>query len=253
MDSMREQVAFRVGSAVNSLTSPTSTKESSIASPLSLFSQFSRRSSEVQLNKSRSQNSKKTIILNSVSRGGWSPSLRPDLNYIDQPGSYAIGEGYFTGSRLPTGDLFRNFLSFKLPRLKKGETVIRGTLQVTRFNSAAGDPVETLGFFDVSTPFSVLSSSVPFGASPSIYEDLGSGKNYGLFSVSTVGNLSDLISFRLNGSAVKDINRSRPRLFSIGSSIQSLNDTGTPFAENLFTLGNASGVVRLVLQVRTKR
>ena len=249
---MREQIASRVGSIVNSFTSPISTKEMPIAPLLKPFSQFSRRSSEVQPNSSRRRNSSRTVVLNSVGRGSWSPSLRPDINYTAQPGSYAIGEGYFINNRLPTGDLFRNFLSFKLPRFKKGESVIRATLQVTRFNSAAGDPVETLGFFDVSTPSSILRSSVPFGANPAIYEDLGSGKNYGLFSVSTVGDSFDLISFRFNGSAVRDINRSRPRLFSVGSSIQSLNDTGTPFAENLFTLSNANGVVRLVLQVRTQ-
>lgn len=249
---MREQIASRVGSIVNSFASPISTKETPIASLLNPVSRFSRRSSEVQPNSSRSRNSRRTIALNSVGRGLWSPSLRPDINYTEQPGNYGIGEGYFINNRLPTGDLFRNFLSFKLPRLKKGESVIRATLQVTRFNSAAGDPVETLGFFDVSTPSSILRSPVSLGVNPAIYEDLGSGKNYGLFSVSTTGNSFDLISFRLNRSAVKDINRSRPRLFSVGSSIQSLNDTGTPFAENLFTLGNANGVVRLVLQVRTQ-
>lgn len=249
---MREQIASRVGSIVNSFASPISIKEMPIASLLNPVSRFNRRSSEVQPNSSRSRNSSRTVVLNSVGRGSWSPSLRPDLNYLDQPGSYAIGEGFFINNRLPTGDLFRNFLSFKLPRFKKGESVIRATLQVTRFNSAAGDPVETLGFFDVSTPSSILGSSVPFGVNPAVYEDLGSGKNYGLFSVSTTGNSFDLINFRLNRSAARDINRSRSRLFSVGSSIQSLNDTGTPFAENLFTLGNANGVVRLVLQVRTQ-
>ena len=248
---MREQIASRVGSIVNSFASPISIKEMPIASLLNPVSRFNRRSSEVQPNSSRSRNSSRTVVLNSVGRGLWSPSLRPDVNYIDQPGNYGIGEGYFL-NRLPTGDLFRNFFSFKLPRLKKGESVIRATLQVTRFNSAAGDPVETLGFFDVSTPSSILRTSVSLGVNPAIYEDLGSGKNYGLFSVSTTGNSFDLINFRLNRSAARDINRSRSRLFSVGSSIQSLNDTGTPFAENLFTLGNANGVVRLVLQVRTQ-
>lgn len=200
--------------------------------------------------KLRQQRSARTITVDSADRGVWAARVRSDIAYSGQVGNYAIGEAFFFSNNLPTGDVFRSFFTFQLPRLKSGEKVVGATLRVTRFNSSAGSFAETFGLFDVSTSAQVLRSRLPIGVSPSIFGDLGTGKSYGRYSVSTIGNPFDLLSFRLNQTAVSNINRSPQRLFSIGGSIQSLGDAPVAIAENLFTFSNFSGAVQLVLNVR---
>lgn len=211
--------------------------------PLDSAAQFDRRVGF------RQQRSTRTVALNTISRGFWAASVRPGLPYLDQPGAYGVGEGFFRDN-VPTGDTFRNFFTFRLPRLERDERLVGATLRLTRLVGRAGSPVERFGLFDVSTSPQALGSSSPIGVNPSIFNDLGTGRSYGAYNVSTTGNPSDLLSFRLNQTAVNNINRSQRRLFSIGGSIQSLGDAPITIAETLFTGGNSSTTVQLVLRIR---
>ncbi len=160
----------------NFVTSSTGMEASSSLSIAKLLPKVNRNSSSSQLDVSRTKASNRTVVVNSSFRGGYSPSTQPGLTYIDSPGFYGVGESFFTSNNLPTGDVVRNFFTFRLPRLKPGEKVISGRLRLTRFNSSRGNQVETFGLFDVSTPASVLDNIFGFGVNPSIYEDLGTGR-----------------------------------------------------------------------------
>jgi hypothetical protein len=90
--------------------------------------------------------------------------------------------------------------------------------------SNTGTPFEALNLWDVSTPANVLAFHTSIN--PAIYNDLGSGKNYGAFAISV--NTTDLnnpvidptvLHFDLNANALADINSASGGFFSIGGSV----------------------------------
>ncbi|MEH1874589.1 PEP-CTERM sorting domain-containing protein [Nostoc sp.] len=119
---------------------------------------------------------------------------------------------YVTGNI--RGSDLRNFFTFNLGDLVG---VSSATLQIQRFEGS-GNPTETLGFFDVSTPANVLSQKIN-SPNDTIYNDLGTGKNYGTFKVSTSGDSNEILSFALNSNAIADINSRSGKYFSIGGAL----------------------------------
>jgi hypothetical protein len=73
--------------------------------------------------------------------------------------------------------------------------------------------------FDVSTDAATLNRNN--GSSPAIFEDLGTGRSYGTLAVNR-GLLGDL-SFRLNATAVADIEAARGGYFSLGGRLVSFS------------------------------
>ncbi|QKQ73883.1 PEP-CTERM sorting domain-containing protein [Nostoc sp. TCL240-02] len=146
---------------------------------------------------------------------------------------------YVTGNIRGT-DL-RNFFKFDLGDLVG---VSSATLQIQRFKGS-GNPTETLGFFDVSTPADVLSQK---NNSPNntIYNDLGSGKNYGSFNVTTSGDPNEILSFALNSNAIADINARSGNFFSIGGAL-----LGDLSEEYLFSESGDQGFARLVIDTNS--
>ncbi|MEH1838088.1 MAG: PEP-CTERM sorting domain-containing protein [Nostoc sp.] len=142
---------------------------------------------------------------------------------------------YVTGNIRGT-DL-RDFFKFDLGDLVG---VTSATLQIQRF-VGSGNPTETLGFFDVSTPADVLSQK---NNSPNntIYNDLGSGKNYGTFNVTTSGDPNEILSFALNSNAIADINARSGNFFSIGGAL-----VGDLSEEYLFSESGDQGFAKLVV------
>ncbi|MEH2375084.1 hypothetical protein [Nostoc sp.] len=137
-----------------------------------------------------------TLSLSSSNQGLWSTVS----------GNQTENDNYFTG-RLGT-DLYHNFFTFDLSALAEVSTA---TLQIQRFEGS-GDRTNTLGFFDVSTSADVLSQKEN-NPNVNIYNDLGSGKNYGTFNVSTFGNRDEILSFILNSNAIADINARSGKFF----------------------------------------
>ncbi|MEH2278493.1 MAG: PEP-CTERM sorting domain-containing protein [Nostoc sp.] len=134
---------------------------------------------------------------------------------------------------------YRNFFTFDLGAIAG---VSSATLQIQRFEGGVNPPTETLGFFDVSTPANVVTHK---NSSPnnSIYNDLGSGKNYGTFDVTTSGDPNEILSFVLNSDAIADINARSGKFFSIGGALQ-----GDFEYENYLFAGSGNGsLAKLVI------
>ncbi|MFN6487100.1 MULTISPECIES: hypothetical protein [unclassified Nostoc] len=147
-----------------------------------------------------------TVSLSSSNQGWWSK----DITNSNENGNYITGN---------TANGYHSFFTFDLSSLVG---VSSATLQVQRFKGS-GDPIKTLGFFDVSTPADVLSQKVN-NPDINIYNDLGSGKNYGNFNVTASGDQNEILSFVLNSDAIADINKRSGEFFSIGGAL--LGDLG---------------------------
>lgn len=163
----------------------------------------------------------------SASNQGWwaaedglnGPNSNDNNNYVT---------GYIRGTDL------RNFFTFDLSAIAE---VSSATLQVQRFEGS-GKATETLGFFDVLTPADVVSQK-DNSPNNSIYSDLGSGKNYGAFDVTTSGDSNEILSFVLNSDAIADINARSGQFFSIGGAL--LGDIGFGPDEYLFANSGGDG------------
>lgn len=148
-----------------------------------------------------------TVSLSSSNQGWWN-TITSNTN---------INDNYITGNYSPVS--LRSFFTFDLGTLAG---VSSATLQVQRFEGS-GNPTQTLGFFDVSTSADVLAQKAN-NPDTNIYNDLGSGKNYGTFNVSTSGDQNEILSFVLNSDAIADINARSGQFFSIGGAL--LGDLG---------------------------
>jgi PEP-CTERM motif len=72
--------------------------------------------------------------------------------------------------------------------------------------------------WDVSTDPATLNAKVN-NPNFAIYNDLGSGVNYGSFVLPTSGNPNDILNFSLDPAAVAAINAAEGGYFSIGGAI----------------------------------
>ncbi|MHC5599223.1 MAG: PEP-CTERM sorting domain-containing protein [Nostoc sp.] len=167
-----------------------------------------------------------TVSLSSSNQGWWNTG---GSNSNDS-------DNYLTGNY--TDDRYHSFFTFDLSALAG---VSSATLQVQRFEGF-GDPIKTLGFFDVSTSADVLSQKVN-NPNINIYNDLGSGKNYGTFNVSASGDEDEILSFVLNSDAIADINARSGEFFSIGGAL--LGDLG--IGDQYLFAGSLGSSARLVL------
>src|SRR5438067_1605449 len=113
-------------------------------------------------------------------QGWWSDGLN----------NVTSNDNYYVGTNGSVTRQLRDFFTFDLSSLNlTGQTVVSATLQATRFNVASDQNGETLGLFDVSTPAATLNANN--GTSATIFNDLGTGAQYGSFFVSTTGNSND--------------------------------------------------------------
>jgi len=174
-------------------------------------------------------------------RGWWSATVSND----DFNDDCSVG--------MEAGEEVRNFFTFDLSPLSS-EWVVSARLEVQAY-FGAGDPTETLGLFDVSTNAWRLNQND--GTSGAIFQDLGSGKSYGSFEVSTTAPPDGLLRFPLSWEAVADINAARGGFFSIGGALTSLTSTrgvtstgGLP-REMLLTSSFGIGTQRLVVCLTT--
>jgi hypothetical protein len=180
-------------------------------------------------------------------QGWWSSGPR----HSSVPGN----DNYFVGTQ--DGDLFRDFFSFDLAALDlTQQTVVSARLEVTRYEYSSLSPSETLGLFDVHAAPETL--CLQGGLDAAIWEDLGTGQNYGLFTMRPLASIYDrwnTISFDLNEAARKDITSAAGGWFSIGGSLQGLPlGGGDPLAAQpgdrraVFSASGGGPVQQLVIE-----
>ena len=150
-------------------------------------------------------------------QGWWSPGENND-NFNDN---------YGVGSTAGEPHDHHNFFTFDLTGLSG--TVVSATLNLQRYcgnkesdpscGFAPGGPAKLpYDLWDVSTDPATLnakSNSPNFG----IYDDLGSGVNYGEYLMRTSGNPDRILNFALDPAAIAAINAAEGGYFSIGGAI----------------------------------
>jgi hypothetical protein len=145
---------------------------------------------------------------------GWWSDFGGNNTYND---NYIIALFWTAGSYpYPQGIVENDFFTFDLTGIQG--TIQSATLTMTTGNIGSPNPAETIDFWDVQTPASVLNAKG--GPSASIVNDLGSGKNYGSFQVPMTGAAPPVLSFSLNANAIADMNASLGGYFSIGGSME---------------------------------
>ncbi|WP_414529508.1 Ig-like domain-containing protein [Nodularia chucula] len=170
------------------------------------------------------------------------------INFPQPIANYAVGEAFSIFTNLPVGPVARSVVSFNLSSLSSQVTSAKLQLQKNR---TSGDPIETLGLFEVTTEVNTLYTSSY--VSPAIYEDLGTGRSYGTFDVSTGGNTNEILEFELNEAAIASINSASGDFFSIGLALLSANPNNTTqAAEYLFAFSGSAGIQRLVLETENQ-
>lgn len=135
--------------------------------------------------------------------------------------------------------LFNNFFTFDLAGLNV--VVTDAELRIARGggnDTSGGFGSVEYSLWDVTTSDTTLNENNGFDAG--IYNDLGSGINYGLISVSDDGSPDPLV-IALNQNAIDLINRRAGEFFSIGGT---LNPVPEPASMALLLLGGGAVAFR---------
>lgn len=174
-----------------------------------------------------------------IDNQGWWSATEPNTDSNDT---------YYTGWSIFTGEI-RDFFTFDLSTLDlTGQTVTGATLEVVRGNYRGTAPAYDVEFFDVSTAADTLNNNV--GTSTTIFDDLGSGTSYGLFSVADYTTSDTLtLTFVLNAAALTDITAAAGKgFFSIGGRLYPLGLVDLNGQEAIFQGTSSFGIQRLILQ-----
>lgn len=174
-------------------------------------------------------------------QGWWATTRRAH----DGNDNYAVGVCYRPADcGAPPTFKYRHFFSFDVSRIR--QRVVQATLVLRRYRGT-GNPIEPLVLYGVSTSARRLNDNR--GTSRRIYRDLGTGRRYGTYLLSTDGDRSEPVRLRLNRRAVRDINTTQGRFFSIGGKLLRARSTG-PRQQFLFGFSRGRGVQSLKVVVR---
>lgn len=138
-------------------------------------------------------------------------------------------DNYYTG-KLGTDEL-RSFFTFDLSKI--AGTITGATMRIARGGQSG---VVNLNLWDVTTATSIVNNNAGYNAA--IFADLGTGINYGSYTVAA-GSGSDVLNFTLNAAALQDM--LAKGYFTFGASVNA--------AAGQFIFSAGIGLVSLDLQV----
>jgi hypothetical protein len=182
------------------------------------------------------------------------PLAFTDAGWYDDTGFHdSANPSYLTGEVVIPPDpitgpgrdaFFHSFFIFTLPAIS--DAIVAAQLQIFNpdFGYFSGDPAETLGIFDVTTPAASLSPTTT-GAT-GVFTDLGTGIAYGSQSVSA-GDDGKYVLIDLDAAALAALNGAGPGLFAFGGALTTLNSPATEF---VFAGTEAIRDAKLVLTTR---
>jgi hypothetical protein len=162
-----------------------------------------------------------TMVLNTTSnefnpgsanQGWWSPTSGNSNN----------NDNYIAGTT--GGSQYNDYFSFDLDPVRATGLAIKNvTLNTEKFMvfSDTGKTFQDYALFDVSTDAATLSNKSS-GPNAAIFTDLGTGKNYGSYTIPVDNTIdSTILSLGLDNQAVLDINAALagPTFFSIGGTL----------------------------------
>jgi PEP-CTERM motif-containing protein len=159
--------------------------------------------------------------------------------------SYIAGEIVVPNDGSFTDGFFNDFFTFNLPAIS--DLIVGAQLRIFNPVFFSGDPTETLGIFDVSTPAAALGPST--SGAVGVFTDLGSGTSYGSQVVSAADDGMYVI-IDLNQAALDALNAAGPGLFAFGGALTTLNSS--PATEFVFagTENPLSRDAQLILTTR---
>ncbi len=171
--------------------------------------------------------------------GNWSPTATNSNTNTN----YALG---YSGETA-----WRNFFTFNLASLGPNQQIVSATLELRKWWYTSSDPSETVQLFDVSTSAAVLNNNV--GPSTSIFDDLGSGANYGSVAIGAPPvpaspDTGAIISVALNGAALADIAAASRRLLLDRRQLPDLHSLPHRGRQNVFSTSSATGIQRLIIE-----
>ncbi|MEM7255039.1 MAG: VPLPA-CTERM sorting domain-containing protein [Pseudomonadota bacterium] len=156
----------------------------------------------------------------------------------------SFGDGGFGGGTPSTAEVSRMYHIFDIPSLDPGKTITSAVLKIPHGSRSyastvpggAGDPTETVAFFDVSTAPEVLrnpDTSQADAVLDAIFDDLGTGASYGGFVASASSN-NTTESIVLTPDAVAALNAALGGTWAIGGKITSNTQTAFGAEEQVF-------------------
>jgi hypothetical protein len=173
---------------------------------------------------------------------GWYNVSGTHLAQID---NYIVGAG--------NGTLYHNFFVFDLTGVTG--LVVSASLELYNPDNAlpalkgyiSPDATETYTLYDVSTPIATVQASNVGAAGQAVYNDLGSGVDFGQATVSAADNGS-IVSIVLNAAGLDALNAALGGQFALGGALTTLGGAGTEYVFGFSVgIGNPD-VRRLVIE-----
>jgi len=150
-------------------------------------------------------------LIDAVDQGWW--------NAVDNSNNTNTGANTFSGLNgiVLGSDLFRSYFVFDLTGI--GPVGAGSTLILNELMYFSSDASETFNIFDVLTDTNTLRTA---GTNAGTYSDLGSGNNYGSFTVDA-GDQGTNVIVNLTAAAIADINANLGGFFAIGIASQTIS------------------------------
>lgn len=146
--------------------------------------------------------------------------------HVAQNDNYIVGAG--------NGTLYHNFFVFDLTGVT--DLVVSASLQLYNPDNAlpalkgyiSPDATETYALYDVSTAIGTVQASNAGAAGQAVYNDLGSGLEFGQVVVSAADNGS-IVSVVLNDDGLAALNAARGGQFALGGALTTLGGASTEY------------------------
>ena len=165
--------------------------------------------------------------------------------HIAQIDNYIVGAG--------NGTLYHNFFVFDLTSVTG--LVVSASLELYNPDNIlpalkgyiSPDATESYTLYDVSTPIATVQASNVGAAGQAVYNDLGSGVDFGQMTVSAADNGS-IVSIVLNAAGLDALNAALGGQFALGGALTTLGGADTEYVFGFsVALGNPD-VRRLVIE-----
>lgn len=175
---------------------------------------------------------------------GWYNVSGTHFTHID---NYIVGAG--------NGTLYHNFFVFDLTSVTG--LVVSASLELYNPDNAlpslkgyiSPDATETYTLYDVSTPIATVQASNVGAAGQAVYNDLGSGVDFGQLTVSAADNGS-IVSIVLNAAGLGALNAAVGGQFALGGALTTLGGADTEYVFGFSVALDNPDVRRLMIATR---
>jgi hypothetical protein len=159
------------------------------------------------------------------------------IKFPQEPAFDSYNTGYNTEPPSTLAFTVRGFFIFDLTSIPLPVTSAR--LRILQGITDSQDPIETVGFYEVTTPAAVLAAKNSIDPAP--FADLGDGVLYATKDIVVGAPTTTVLNIDLNAQGVAAVNAARGGYFSVGVTLLT-RSTQTDRNEYVFSRG-PSGIV----------